>query len=346
MALIELVDVSKTFRTDARNAELVTALDHVSLSIEAGSIFGIIDYSGAGKSTLLRVVNALETVTDGRVLVDGADLKTLDEARVRALRSGIGMIFQQFNLLHYKTVFANIAFPLKLAGMKSDHIRARVSELLAFVGLADKANAYPEQLSGGQKQRVGIARALATKPRILLADEATSALDPETTAEVLDLLRRANAEYDVTIVLITHEMSIVKHLATHVAVMEHGRIVESGRVGDIFSTPQQQITKRFVSTVLPATPTADEAAVLRERHDARIVTVSFRNRSDAETRLIAEFVSAGVGVELARGGIDQIEGESIGHLTFALKGDDRVIDRVLADTASTNLTVTEGGRDA
>lgn len=237
MALIELDGVSVTFPPRGRRGEPVRAVQDVSLSVEAGEIVGIVGYSGAGKSTLLRVVNALEKATTGRVVVDGVDLTTLPERELNRVRRGIGMIFQQFNLFTSRTVYGNIAYPLEIAGRSKQEQRERVSELLHFVGLLDQALAYPEQLSGGQKQRVGIARALAAGPAILLADEATSALDPETTVEVLDLLKRINTELGVTVLVITHEMEVVKTIADRIVVMEEGRIVESDSAFRIFSAP-------------------------------------------------------------------------------------------------------------
>jgi D-methionine transport system ATP-binding protein len=238
MTLIELKGVSKTFAASRKGGEPVHAVRDVDLSVEAGEIVGIVGYSGAGKSTLVRLVNALEPTTSGSLVVDGTDLTTLPERQLQKVRLEIGMIFQQFNLLQSRTVWGNIAYPLEVAKIpKAEHQR-RISDLLNFVGLADKAHAWPEELSGGQKQRVGVARALATSPKILLADEATSALDPETTVEVLRLLKRVNTELGITIMVITHEMDVVKTIADRVVVMEQGRIVEQGPVFDIFSRPQ------------------------------------------------------------------------------------------------------------
>lgn len=345
MSLIELHAVSKTFAPTSRGAAPLVALSDINLSVEAGSIFGIIGYSGAGKSTLVRLINALESATDGSVRVNDQELSSLSERELRGVRSTIGMIFQQFNLFRSKTVFENIAYPLRIAGERNEAIRIRVHELLEFVGLTDKAKAYPEQLSGGQKQRVGIARALATKPTILLADEATSALDPETTREVLDLLRRANEEYGVTIVLITHEMELIKQLATHVAVMDAGHIIETGTALEVFSNPQAEITQRFVSTVLHSHPSAEEATALAQQHSARIVTIGFQRSSDNEAQLIARLVTAGIAVELVQGGVGDIQGHSVGTLTFALRGDDATIDGVLSHFGEL-ITVHEGGARA
>lgn len=217
--LIRFENVSKTFRVGKKT---VTAVDDVSLDIDAGDVFAMIGYSGAGKSTLVRLINGLERPSSGRVVVDGAEVSALGERELRSLRTDVGMIFQQFNLFRSRTVAGNIAYPLRVAGWTAEKRTARVAELLEFVGLGEKAKSYPDQLSGGQKQRVGIARALATSPSILLADEATSALDPETTGDVLQLLRTVNDEFGVTIVVITHEMDVVRTVADRVAVLADG----------------------------------------------------------------------------------------------------------------------------
>lgn len=245
---ILLTDVSKSF---TQGSTIITALDHVDLAVHEGQIFGVIGHSGAGKSTLIRLLNGLERVDSGRVLVHGLDLTTSSEARLRAARLKIGMIFQHFNLLWSRTVAQNIAFPLEIAGADRRQIRQRVGELIALVGLEGREDAYPAQLSGGQKQRVGIARALANQPDILLCDEATSALDPETTDAILDLLADINKRLGPTIVLITHEMHVVHRICDAVAVMEAGRIVETGSVRDIFTRPQAAVTQRFIRQAAP-----------------------------------------------------------------------------------------------
>lgn len=248
MAIIEIEHVTKQFQT---KKGIVEALSDVSLTIEKGQIFGIVGYSGAGKSTLVRLINKLEKPTAGRVIIEGEDITSLKQALLRKRRQNIGMIFQQFNLFRAKTVEDNIKYPLKLTKKYSKaDIDKRVDELLQFVGLLDKKYDYPSQLSGGQKQRIGIARALATNPDILLCDEATSALDPETTDEILRLLKRINEELNITIVLITHEMEVVKSICDEVAVMEKGKIVEQNKVFELFTNPVHPTTKRFVHSVL------------------------------------------------------------------------------------------------
>ncbi|KQQ94422.1 methionine ABC transporter ATP-binding protein [Leifsonia sp. Leaf325] len=339
MSLVSLRNVTKTYPSPDKGGERIVAIDDVSLDIEAGDVYGIIGYSGAGKSTLVRLINALEPVSDGSVIIDGEELSGRPERELRSVRLGIGMIFQQFNLFNAKNVWNNVAYPLRVAGWPKDRIAARVDELLDFVGLREKARSYPDQLSGGQKQRVGVARALATEPRILLADEATSALDPETTQEVLALLKRVNTEFGVTIVVITHEMDVIQSIATKVAVMDGGRVIEKGDVFDVFSNPQNASSRRFVSTVIKGIPSPAELAVLQERHIGRIVTISFRDGNADQAAVFLEIVNAGVAFELVYGGINDIQGRAFGHLTLALRGDDAAIDTAIVRIGqSTHVT--------
>ena len=244
MSSILIQDVSKTFTTKDGN---VQALKNVSLSIESGDIYGIIGMSGAGKSTLVRCMNFLEVPSEGSVLIDGKSLSEFSPKELRKEREKIGMIFQHFNLLMQKNVLENICFPLYIQGKKKTEARARAMELLEIVGLADKAKAYPAQLSGGQKQRVAIARALASDPQILLCDEATSALDPQTTSSILELLQDINQKFGITIVIITHQMSVVREICTHVAIMKEGEVKEQGLVEEIFSHPKSQVAKELIS---------------------------------------------------------------------------------------------------
>lgn len=330
MPIVSLREVTKVYAPESKTGTVVTAIDGVSLDVEAGDIYGIIGYSGAGKSTLVRLVNALERSTSGEIWVNGQNIALMRERDLRRVRLGIGMIFQQFNLLGSRTVARNVAYPLEVAGYPKEERAARVAELLDFVGLSDKAGSFPDQLSGGQKQRVGIARALATQPSILLADEATSALDPETTHEVLALLKRVNEEFGVTIIVITHEMDVIQTIATKVAVMDQGKVIERGPVFDVFSNPQHAASARFVSTVVKGVPSPDELTVLRERHAGRIVTLAFRDSAVDQKSVFGEFARAGVGFEVVYGGINEVQGSPFGHLTFALTGADSAIDGVLA----------------
>lgn len=241
--MIELEHVKKTYQTDAGAVE---ALTDVSMEIRSGEIFGVIGYSGAGKSTLIRLINLLERPTSGLVKVDGQIMTELSEKGLREARKQIGMIFQHFNLLWSRSVAENISFPLELAGLSKKKQRSRVEELLRVVGLEGRSSSYPSQLSGGQKQRVGIARALASNPKVLLCDEATSALDPKTTDSILQLLKEINRRTGITIVIITHEMQVIRRICDRVAVLDHGTIVEEGLEKDVFSHPRQQITKEFI----------------------------------------------------------------------------------------------------
>ena len=327
-ALIEFEDVTKTFGSGDRS---VTALEDINLSIHSGDVFAIIGYSGAGKSTLVRLINGLESVTNGKVRLDGTDITGLSERRLREVRRDIGMIFQQFNLFRSRTVFGNVAYPLKVAGWEREQREERVAELLRFVGIIDKAWHYPDQLSGGQKQRVGIARALATSPKILLADESTSALDPETTGEVLRLLKRVNTELGVTIVVITHEMEVVRHIADRVAVLDSGRIIEQGDVVDVFSAPKTETTRRFVETVLHDQPDTETVTRLRARHTGRLVTARVQDNRRVGAVLSDALGRHQVRFDIVYGGIKEFGGESLGRLTLELTGDAGDVDALIAE---------------
>lgn len=328
--LIRFENVTKSFQVGKKT---VTAVDDVSLDIAAGEVFAMIGYSGAGKSTLVRLINGLERPTTGRVVVDGAEVSALGERELRGVRTDIGMIFQQFNLFRSRTVAGNIAYPLRVAGWSADKRKARVAELLEFVGLADKAKSYPDQLSGGQKQRVGIARALATSPSVLLADEATSALDPETTGDVLRLLRAVNDEFGVTIVVITHEMDVVRTVADRVAVLADGKVVETGTVFDVFSTPRSEAGKRFVGTVLQNTPSGEDIARITQRHKGMIVSVEISEGVQIGPAL-ARATELGVRFEVVYGGITTLQSRSFGNLTLELEGSDDQVAQVISDLSA------------
>ncbi len=307
--MIEFHDVHKTYRVAGRE---IPALQPTRLNIQAGQIFGLIGHSGAGKSTLLRLINRLEEPSGGRILVEGEDVTALDAEGLRRFRQRVGMIFQHFNLLSSKTVADNIAMPLRLAGgFSRAEVDARVSELLARVGLSDHARKYPAQLSGGQKQRVGIARALACRPSILLCDEATSALDPQTTASVLQLLAEINRELKLTIVLITHEMDVIRRVCDQVAVMDGGAIVEQGDVADVFLHPQHPTTRRFVFEA--------ERVDEDERHDdfahvpGLILRLTFRGEATYAPLLGTVARQTGVDYSILSGRIDRIKDTPYGQ---------------------------------
>lgn len=278
MSSILIQDVSKTFETKDGS---VQALKHVSLSIETGDIYGIIGMSGAGKSTLVRCMNFLEVPSEGKVLIDGKSLSEFSPKELRKEREKIGMIFQHFNLLMQKNVLENVCFPLYIQGKKKDEARAKALELLEIVGLADRAKAYPAQLSGGQKQRVAIARALASDPQILLCDEATSALDPQTTSSILELLQDINQKFGITIVIITHQMSVVREICTHVAIMKDGEVKEQGLVEEIFSHPKSQVAKELISKD-SGNDVESKKLTQSEIQDGEIVRIVFSENSAFE----------------------------------------------------------------
>ena len=278
MSSILIQDVSKTFETKDGS---VQALNHVSLSIETGDIYGIIGMSGAGKSTLVRCMNFLEVLSEGKVLIDGKSLSEFSPKELRKEREKIGMIFQHFNLLMQKNVLENVCFPLYIQGKKKAEARAKALELLEIVGLADRAKAYPAQLSGGQKQRVAIARALASDPQILLCDEATSALDPQTTSSILELLQDINQKFGITIVIITHQMSVVREICTHVAIMKDGEVKEQGLVEEIFSHPKSQVAKELISKD-SGNDVESKKLTQSEIQDGEIVRIVFSENSAFE----------------------------------------------------------------
>jgi D-methionine transport system ATP-binding protein len=334
-AILEFQNVSKYFRVRGQD---VVALDDINLTVEAGEVFGIIGQSGAGKSTLIRLVNRLERPGSGRILVDGQEVTQLDEPGLRALRRGVGMIFQHFNLLSSRTVRQNVAFPLRIAGQWSeDEIRSRVSALLDRVGLSGHADKYPAQLSGGQKQRVGIARALATQPRILLCDEATSALDPQTTQSVLRLLNEINQELKLTIVLITHEMNVIRTLCDRVAVLDEGRIVETGEVADVFLHPVHPVSRRFVFESEDVDEELFNTAF--EHINGRLIRLTFRGDATYEPLLGRIMREHDLDFSILSGRIDRIKNTPYGQLLLGLNGE-RIND-ALGHFRRAGLTVEE-----
>jgi D-methionine transport system ATP-binding protein len=322
--VIELRDISVRFRGDGRDVE---AVRKVSLRVQAGEVFGIVGSSGAGKSTLVRTINLLERPGEGTVHVGGVDVTRHQGEALRAMRRGIGMVFQHFNLLHARTVFDNVAFPLRVGGEPGEVIARRVPELLGLVGLEDKARAYPAQLSGGQKQRVGIARALANRPGILLCDEPTSALDLETTAATLALLDDLHRKLGFTMVVITHEMEVVKALCDRVAVMARGEIVEQGAVYDVFATPRHELTRQLVAR----TQGLSLPARLLDGSRGRVVKVLFRGAA-AEEPVVAETARRfDVRLNILHGRIEYIGGgHPIGVLVVGVDGAPDAVEQALA----------------
>ena len=326
--MVTIDNVSKVF---GKGKKEVAAVKNVSLTVKKGEIFAIIGYSGAGKSTLVRLINGLESTTSGTLTVDGFEISGKRDLELQKVRTNIGMIFQQFNLMNSRTVAQNVEFPLKVAGWSKGERTKRVQEMLEFVGLADRAKYYPSQLSGGQKQRVGIARALATKPSLLLADEATSALDPETTHEVLELLKEVNRELGITVIVITHEMDVVSSIADRVAVMEEGRVVETGSVYEVFSNPQTEVAQRFVATTVKQSPTGDSAAALRKNHKGYLVNVEIVEGNQELGKILAYLGSRNVRFNIVHGGIETLQGKAYGTLTLELLGDVTSIDAAVAE---------------
>ncbi|WP_418764174.1 methionine ABC transporter ATP-binding protein [Mailhella sp.] len=324
--MIRLEDVCKVF---AGAQGPVEAVKHVHLTIERGEIFGIIGFSGAGKSTLLRCINLLERPTSGSVLFDDVDLTQLSSSEVRAVRRRIGMIFQQFNLFSSRTVFGNVAFPFAGRGLTKEAIAARVRELLELVGLSGREGDYPSQLSGGQKQRVAIARALASEPEVLLCDEATSALDPQTTQSILQLLRELNRKLGLTIVLITHEMQVIKEICHRVAVMENGAVVEQGDVFSVFANPQQSVTRNFMemtSHVAGFRRLLNEKSPLLELKPGQCI-LSLRYLERNVCSALVSYLSRTYGVDLniIFGNVEMIDGHPLGGLIVIAEGKEKSI---------------------
>lgn len=320
--MIQLENIEKTYKTKKGS---LTAVDNVSLKIKKGEIFGIVGYSGAGKSTLLRCINLLERPSKGKVIIDGVDMTSLSTKELRKARQSIGMIFQGFHLASSKTAAENIDFSLKVAGVPVEKRKERVKELLDLVGLADKADHYPAQLSGGQKQRVSIARALANNPKVLLSDEATSALDPSTTKSILALLKKINEELGITIVLITHEMEVVKEICHRCAVMQDGRVVELGRTYDVFANPQNELTKKFIETVLQF----NLPDKLRETCTGTIVKLQFQGEKATEAIVSDMLQKHQVSGNILHGKVEYIRDEPLGIFIMELKGVQTEIDKAI-----------------
>lgn len=332
MSEIEIKNLKKVFEIKGHS---IIALDNINLSIEKGDIFGIIGMSGAGKSTLVRSINYLEKPTEGQILIDGTDLFFLSEKELRKKRSDIGMIFQNFNLLEQKNVLDNVCFPLEIGGVKKKEARARARELLRTVNLEDKEKAYPSQLSGGQKQRVAIARALATNPRILLCDEATSALDPQTTSSILSLLKEINHNLGITIVIITHQMSVVTEICNRVAIIDNGRLVEEGSVDTIFENPQSDAAKELISGKdLRFTP-------LKKYETDNRIRIVFKENSAYEpviSNLILKFQKP---VNILKADTRNVNGKAVGEMILSVPDDTVTRGEMVSYLEEEGLIVTE-----
>ena len=319
--MIELKHLTKHFKTPGGT---VAALEDIDLTIPDGDIFGIIGMSGAGKSTLVRCINLLERPDQGTVTIDGRQMQTLTPAELRAARRDIAMIFQQFNLLMQRTCLKNVCFPLELAGRPWAEAETRARQLLELVGLPDKADAYPAQLSGGQKQRIAIARALATDPKVLLCDEATSALDPNTTHAILQLIQQINRELGITVVIITHQMSVVEEVCNHVAILDGGRVVEQGDVAEIFSTPRTDAARRLV---FPAGAPRGDGELLPGR---RLVRVAFNGTQTTDKPLVASLaIECNALVSIVAADTRVVHGQTLGSMLLALPEDEAAARRAL-----------------
>lgn len=327
--MIEIKNLSKTY---VASGQEVLALDDVSLTVQRGEIFGIIGLSGAGKSTLIRCINMLEKPTRGSIKVDGREITLLNQQELRLARQKIGMIFQQFNLLSSRTVFNNVMFPLEIAGVPRPEATKRVQELLELVGLTDKAGMHPAQLSGGQKQRVGIARALANGPKLLLSDEATSALDPQTTRSILRLLKDINRKLNLTILLITHDMNVIKEVCDRVAVIDNSRIVEVGDVLEIFSNPQTPTSHSFVNAVISRDVPGELLHSATERNGGtvnKLIRVSFIGASAGKPLISSMIRRYNLDVNIIYGNIDRIKDTPFGNLTLEVMGHSRLLQEAL-----------------
>ena len=338
--MIELKHVSKVFETAGGRVE---ALKDISLTIPDGDVYGIIGMSGAGKSTLVRCINMLERPTSGEVIVNGKRLDTMSPAQLRAARRDITMIFQRFNLLMQRNCLDNVCFPMELAGVSRREAASRAQELLETVGLPDKAKAYPAQLSGGQQQRVAIARALATNPKVLLCDEATSALDPKTTRSILKLLREVNQRLGITIVVITHQMSVVKYICDRAAVMEKGRVVEEGTILEIFSHPKMPVTKGFIDT---ATNVDDLYELLEEtrsgdgvNHGQTVYLLTYTGSSAGKPLMVELYQRFGVEANIIFGNVELLKGTPLGKLAVTLSGTPESVGDALEFIRSQNVVV-------
>lgn len=337
--MIQFEGVTKTYQSGKQE---IHALNGIDLTVETGEIYGVIGFSGAGKSSLIRTVNLLERPSAGRVLIHGQDVSTLSSKEIRTIRKDIGMIFQHFNLLNSKTVYHNVAMPLLLANIPKNDIEKQVKELLDFVGLADQAQKYPDQLSGGQKQRIGIARALATNPSVLLCDEATSALDPQTTKSILDLLRKINKEYTITILLITHEMGVIREICDKVAVLEAGKVIEQGSVFNVFSNPQQATTKRFVRSVMnDELPESLLAQIQDKQNNQAIYRLQFTGTSVGQPFMSRVSRDFNVDLNVLFGNITELQGVPYGNLIVEFSGESSEVERALSSIRDSTIQIEE-----
>lgn len=331
--LIEIINLSKSFNDGKRT---INAVDNVTLKINQGEIFGIIGLSGAGKSTLIRCLNRLEEPDSGKILIEGVELTSLNTENLRKERKDMGMIFQHFNLLSQKTVFDNIAFPLQLEKKNKKEIENKVDELLRYVGLEDKKYNYPSQLSGGQKQRVAIARSLANNPKILLSDEGTSALDPQTTESILNLLKRIRDEFGITIVMITHQMEVVKDICDRVAIMEDGKVIEEDTVENVFRDPKTKTARNFIDSLQG---NVQEEIINPKNFKGKIIRLSFLGDSANKPIVSKVIKNFNIDINILSGNINKLQLSSVGHLILELIGEDEEINRAISFLENENVHV-------
>ncbi len=338
--MIELKNISKTF---ADSDKKVHAVRDVSLVINDQDVFGIIGFSGAGKSTLVRCINLLERPTSGEVIIDGKDITRLSPAELRKSRKKIGMIFQHFNLMPSRTIFGNVAYPLKGSGLTKAEIKEKVRELLRLVGISEKENAYPSQLSGGQKQRVAIARALANDPKVLLCDEATSALDPQTTKSILKLLQNLNRTLGITVVVITHEMAVIKEICNRVAVMDHGNVIEQGEVFSVFANPREQLTRDFIKTTSNLQKIEElieeDSPVVSIQPGELIVRLSYVKKNASEPLISTVTKQYDITLNIIFADVEIVQDAPIGGTVAIVSGESKQIDNALAYLREKNVDV-------
>lgn len=321
--MVEIKNLYKTYNENTKDE--VTAIQGITLRINEGEIYGVIGTSGAGKSSLVRCINLLEKPTSGEILINGVDLAKANGKDLRVARQKIGMVFQHFNLLMSKTVYENVAFPMEISGFSRSEIEERVPYLLELVGLSDKSNVYPAQLSGGQKQRIGIARAISAMPELIMCDEATSALDPTTTKSILDLLKEINKKLNITIIIITHEMEVIKQICDKVAILENGKVVEEGRVIDVLVDPKSETAKEFFNQV--DLKNTNKTYMKVAKRDGKLISMTFLGNKSGMPYISSIIKKFNVDANILLGNIQEVNDELIGNLVVMLEGNDEALEQ-------------------
>lgn len=331
--MIRIKNLNKTFYSNNKEFQ---ALKDININIGEGDIYGIIGLSGAGKSTLVRCINRLEEADNGKIIIDGSDILNLNKENLNKFRKKVGMIFQDFNLLKQKTVYENVALPLFLEKLPQEDINVKVNRLLKYVGLEDKKNNYPSELSGGEKQRVAIARAISNEPKILLSDEATSSLDPKTTSSILELLKSIQAEFGITVVMITHQMEVVKQICNRVAIMDQGEVIEKNKVENLFNSPQTNLAKTFINSV---NTLAEEEIINPKDFSGKLIRLGYlgdSSKSPIVSRMVKTF---DIEVNIISGSINKLQSSNVGHLILELIGDENEIDKSIDYLENKNVNV-------